>query len=56
MGDKKLAVINGSTYQVGEKLDFGSAFYLKSVEPSRVVIADRQNQRNIVIKLKDETF
>ena len=56
MGEKKLAVINGSTYQVGEKLDFGSAFYLKSVEPSRVVIADRQNQRNIVIKLKDETF
>ncbi len=56
MGEKKLAVINGSTYQVGEKLDFGSSFYLRSVEPSRVVIADRQNQRNIVIKLKDESF
>jgi hypothetical protein len=56
MGDKTLAVINGSTYQVGEKLDFGTAFFLKSVEPSRVVIADRQNQRNIVIKLKDESF
>ncbi|HTZ39778.1 MAG TPA: hypothetical protein VMB77_06460 [Syntrophales bacterium] len=56
MGEKKLAVINGSTYQVGEKLDFGTAFFLKSVEPLRVVIADRQNQRNIVIKLKDESF
>ena len=56
MGGKKLAVINGNTYQVGEKLDFGGAFYLKSVEPLRVVIVDRQNQRNIVIKLKDETF
>jgi hypothetical protein len=56
MGEKKLAVINGSTYQVGEKLDFGGAFYLKSVEPSQAVIADRQNQRNIVIKLKDESF
>jgi hypothetical protein len=56
MGDKKLAVINGNTYQVGEKLDFGGAFYLKSVEPSQAVIADRQNQRNIVIKLKDESF
>ena len=56
MGEKKLAVINGSTYRVGDKLDFGGAFYLTSVEPSRVVIADRQNQRNIVIKLKDESF
>ncbi len=56
MGEKKLAVINGNTYQVGEKLDFGGAFYLKSVEPSQAVIADRQNQRNIVIKLKDESF
>lgn len=56
MGEKKLAVINGSTYRVGEKLDFGSAFFLKSVEPTRVVITDRQNQRNVVIKLKDETF
>ena len=56
MGEKKLAVINGGTYQVGEKLDFGSAFFLKSVEPSQVVIADRQNQRNIVIKLKDESL
>jgi len=56
MGESKLAVINGSTYQVGEKLDFGTAFFLKIVEPSRVVIADRQNQRNIVIKLKDESF
>jgi hypothetical protein len=56
MGEKKLAVINGSTYRVGDKLDFGSSFYLTSVEPSRVVIADRQNQRNIVIKLKDESF
>jgi hypothetical protein len=56
MGEKKLAVINGSTYQVGDKLDFGSSFYLRSVEPSRVVIVDRQNQRNIVIKLKDESF
>jgi hypothetical protein len=56
MGQKKLAVINGNTYQVGEKLDFGGAFYLKSVEPSQAVIADRQNQRNIVIKLKDESF
>lgn len=56
MGERKLAVINGNTYQVGEKLDFGGAFYLKSVEPLRVVIVDRQNQRNIVIKLKDETF
>ena len=56
MGDKKLAVINGSTYRVGDKLDFGSTFYLTSVEPSRVVIADRQNQRKIVIKLKDESF
>ncbi|HQL91626.1 MAG TPA: hypothetical protein PLQ15_13615, partial [Syntrophales bacterium] len=52
----QLAVINGNTYQVGEKLDFGSAFYLKSVEATRVVINDRQSQRNIVIKLKDETF
>jgi len=56
MGGKKLAVINGNTYQVGEKLDFGGAFYLKSVEATRVVINDRQSQRNIVIKLKDETF
>ncbi|NPV04063.1 MAG: hypothetical protein HPY67_04950 [Syntrophaceae bacterium] len=56
MGEKKLAVINGNTYQVGEKLDFGSAFYLRSVDASQVVINDRQNQRNIVIKLKDETF
>ena len=56
MGQKKLAVINGSTYQVGDKLDFGSSFYLRSVEPSRVVIVDKQNQRNIVIKLKDESF
>jgi hypothetical protein len=56
MGEKKLAVINGNTYRVGDKLDFGGAFYLTSVEPSRVVIADRQNQRNIVIKLKDESF
>jgi hypothetical protein len=56
MGEKKLAVINGNTYQVGEKLDFGGAFYLKSVEPSQAVIADRQNQRNIVIKLKDVSF
>ena len=56
MGEKKLAVINGNSYRVGDKLDIGSAFYLHSVEPSRVVIVDRQNQRNIVIKLKDETF
>jgi len=26
------------------------------VEATRVVINDRQSQRNIVIKLKDETF
>jgi hypothetical protein len=56
MGEKKFAVVNGSTYQVGDKLDFGGSFYLKSVEPSRVVIVDKQNQRNIVIKLKDESF
>ncbi len=56
MGQKKFAVINGSTYQVGDKLDFGSSFYLRSVEPSRVVIVDKQNQRNVVIKLRDESF
>ncbi len=56
MGQTKLAVINGSTYKVGDKLDFGTSFYLRSVEPLRVVIVDKQNQRNIVIKLKDESF
>lgn len=56
MGEKELAVINGNTYRVGDKLDFGSALYLMSVAPSQVVIADRQGRRNIIIKLKDESF
>lgn len=51
--DKKLAIINGIEYEIGEKLDNGD-YYVKKIFPNRVVIGIQKGKQELIIPL-DET-
>lgn len=56
LGVKRIAVINGNPYEVGDKLELTGSYYVKQIESTRVVIVDRDNSANITIPLKEEIF
>jgi hypothetical protein len=56
LGVKRIAVINGNPYEIGDKLEITGAYYLKQIDSTRVVIVDREQSTNITIPLKEEIF
>ncbi len=56
LGVKRIAVINGNPYEVGDKLELTGSYYVRQIDSTRVVVVDREQSRNITIPLKDETF
>jgi hypothetical protein len=56
LGVKRIAVINGNPYEIGDKLELTGAYYVKQIDSTRVVIVDREQSTNITIPLKEETF
>ncbi|MCX5833364.1 MAG: hypothetical protein NTV99_02400 [Deltaproteobacteria bacterium] len=56
LGVKRVAVINGNPYEIGDKLELTGAYYLKQIDSTRVIVVDREQSRNITIPLQQETF
>ncbi len=56
LGEKRIAVINGNPYEIGDKLEWTGSYYVKQIESTRVIIVDRDNSANIAIPLKEEIF
>ena len=54
MGDKRLAIINGMEYEAGEILEPGG-FTIRSISPSRVVIAPPGSKKKTLILPMEET-
>jgi hypothetical protein len=53
MGQKRLAIINGMEYETGDRLEPGG-FLLKSISPTRVVIAPRgKKSKSISLPMED---
>ena len=54
MGDKRLAIINGMEYEAGDSLEPGG-FIIRSISPSRVVIAPPGKNKKTMIFPMEET-
>jgi hypothetical protein len=54
MGDKRLAIINGMEYETGDRLEPGG-FILRSISPTRIVIAPRGGKRKSISLPMEET-
>jgi hypothetical protein len=54
-GKKRLAVINGMEYQVGEQLEAGG-YVLKSIDPERVILEDVGKGGQITLPFSAEIF
>lgn len=52
---KKLAIINGMEYQVGEQLESGG-YAVHSIEPDKIVLEDLNTQARIVVPFTGELF
>ncbi len=54
MGERKLAIINGIEYEMGDQME-GEGPIVKEIDPLRVVIGPPDNNENDIILLLDET-
>ncbi len=54
MGDKRLAIINGTEYEAGDRLE-PSGFIIRSISPSRVVIAPPGRKKKTIHLPLEET-
>ena len=54
MGDKRLAIINGMEYETGDRLE-PSGFIIRSISPSRVVIAAPGKKKKTINLPMEET-
>jgi hypothetical protein len=54
MGDKRLAIINGMEYEAGDRLE-PSGFIIRSISPSRVLIAPPGNKKKTINLPMEET-
>lgn len=54
MGDKRLAIINGMEYEAGDRLE-PSGFIIRSISPSRVVIAPPGRKKKTINLPMEET-
>ena len=54
MGDKRLAIINGMEYETGDRLE-PSGFIIRSISPSRVVIAPPGKKKKTINLPMEET-
>ena len=52
MGDRKMAIINGLEYGVGEQVD-SSGNFIESINPSRIIIENRDKKTKQEFRLKD---
>ena len=52
MGDKRLAIINGIEYEIGEELEL-AGYIVEKIEPFKVVIRARKGQRRIIVPVKE---
>jgi len=55
IGDRKLAVINGREYQVGEQLETGG-FEVVEITPSEVVLQGLVRKNSVRIPYEDQSF
>lgn len=51
-GARKIAIINGTEYSVGESLDV-QGYSLKEIYPSRVVILNKRDKKTISVSLQE---
>ena len=51
-GRKKVAIINGAEYEIGEALDI-EGYVLKSVSPSRVVVVNRNTGDALTVPIQE---
>ena len=53
MGDRRLAIINGTEYETGEKLEPGG-FIIRSIRPNQVVISpEDRKSKTMILPLED---
>ena len=53
MGDRRLAIINGTEYETGEKLEPGG-FIIRSIRPNQVVISPEDRKtKTMILPLED---
>jgi hypothetical protein len=55
VGKKRLAIINGMEYQVGEQLESGG-YIVKSIEPEQVLLEDTGKRGQITLPFTAEIF
>lgn len=54
-GSRRLAIINGIEYMVGDQLDSGS-LVVKSIDPEKVVLEDAGKRGQLTIPFTGEIF
>jgi hypothetical protein len=52
MGNKKVAIINGSEHAVGDALDV-EGFVLNGIYPSRILIYNKETKRTLDVSLQE---
>ncbi|MEA1935971.1 MAG: hypothetical protein U9M96_04005 [Thermodesulfobacteriota bacterium] len=53
IGKKKIAIINGVDYQIGDELEM-TGYKIISINPSRVVVVDKRGRGKITVPLLEE--
>lgn len=53
IGKKKIAIINGVDYQIGDELEM-TGYTIRSINPSRVVVVDKRGRGEITVPLLEE--
>jgi hypothetical protein len=55
LGDTRIAIINGREYEIGEELE-SVGYFVERIEPLQVVIRGKENQKTIIVPVKEEVF
>lgn len=53
IGKRKIAIINGVDYQIGDELEM-SEYRVKSIDPSMVIVVNKEGEEKITIPLSEE--
>jgi hypothetical protein len=53
IGKRKIAIINGVDYQIGDELEM-AGYRVKSISPSMVIVVNKEGEEKITIPLSEE--
>ena len=53
IGKRKIAIINGVDYQIGDELEM-TGYTIRNINPSRVVVVDKRGRGEITVPLLEE--